>query len=711
MQEKIELNLIELSKIPIDTLKKIPTELEPTPGLIDKNKISGFKSANINNVAELIRFFPKKYIERDHITDISEIREKSKDQEVTITGFIEDMSVFTTRTKLRITTFKIRDHSGFLSAKWFGPQYVERRFKKEENVFITGKFEIKKNGSIEMKNPYIEINDYNFEEDNIAFIPIYQKVRNNSPAWIRKKYKEIFDKTNDFDPMPQGLREKYNLLGLKKAYEKIHFPTDLKESSEARKRLVVDEFMYLQAFFHESKELNRSKPSGFQHTFSEENIKLYINNLGFLLTKSQMSAIEEITRDMESKVPMKRLLQGDVGSGKTVVAVYSLIFSVLNGYQSAFMAPTEVLAEQHYKTVVELCKLFDIEVHLITSSKKNKTEIQEKIKNGHPAIYIGTHALIQDKVSFSQLSFVVIDEQHRFGVEQRSKLSASISGQPPDILFMTATPIPRTTALTVYGDLDISIMKDMPEGRLEVITSLHEGLAKNTKEVYAKVLSHINNKAQVFIVCPFIEESEKLDIKAAESVFEEYKKEFPNNVVEILHGRMDSIEKDEVMKKMKAGKIDVLISTVVVEVGIDIENASLMVIESAERFGLSQLHQLRGRVGRGSQQSECILHLSSGKKIDTITDEGKERIEAAIMTSDGFQIAEYDFQIRGEGTVLGGKQSGSSEMKIANLRTDLELLLIAKEIFNDSAATASFKSFLLEEAKIFLPHFNKLLLG
>ena len=711
MQEKIDLNLIELSKIPIDTIKKIPTEIEPSPGLIDKNKIAGFKYANINNVAELIRFFPKKYIERDHITDISAICEKPKDEEVTITGVIEDLSVFTTRTRLRITTFKIRDHSGVLSAKWFGPQYVERRFKKEESVFITGKFEIKKNGSIEMKNPYIEINDYNFEEDNISFIPIYAKVRNNSPSWIRKKFKEIFDKTNDFDPMPTELRNKYELLDIKNAYEKIHFPSNQDECSEARKRLVIDEFMYLQSFFHKSREINKLNPSGFQHAFPQENVEIYKKNLGFTLTKSQLNALEEITRDMESKVPMKRLLQGDVGSGKTVVAVYSLIFSVLNGYQSAFMAPTEVLAEQHYKTVLDLCKLFDIEVHLITSSKKNKTEIQEKIKSGHPAIYIGTHALIQDKVSFDRLSFVVIDEQHRFGVEQRSKLSSTINDTSPDILFMTATPIPRTTALTVYGDLDISIMKDQPEGRLEVITSLNDGLATSTKKVFKKVLSHINNNGQVFVVCPFIEESEKLDIKAAESVYAEYKKEFPENVVEILHGRMESSEKDEVMKKMKNGSIDILISTVVVEVGIDIENASLMVIESSERFGLSQLHQLRGRVGRGKLQSECVLHLSSGKKIDTITDEGRSRIEAAMSTSDGFKIAEYDFQIRGEGTVLGGKQSGSSEMKIANLRTDIELLIIAQEIFNDSKSTTAYKSYLLEEAKIFLPHFSKLLFG
>ena len=711
MEEKIDLNLIALSERKIDTLKKIPTEKQINPGLIDKNKASGFKKANINNIADLVRFFPKRYIERGLITNISDLDSNDDNNEITIAGRIEDISVFVTRTRLRITTFKISDGSGILSAKWFGAQYVERRFQKGDSVFLTGKCDVKKNGSVEIKNPYIEVNDYDFSEEDISFIPIYQKVPNNSPSWIRKKLREIFDKTNTFDSMPLEIQKKYNLINRKKAYEKIHFPLNFKESQDARKRLVVDEFMYLQSFFHKSKEMNKANKFGIKHKFEKKNLDNFRKNLDFSLTESQEKVINEILTDMESEVPMKRLLQGDVGSGKTLVAAYAMLSVVLNGYQASFMAPTEVLAEQHFKTIVDMCDTFEIEIFLITSSKDDKSEIQEIIKNGRPAIFIGTHALIQEKIEFNNLSFVVIDETHRFGVEQRSKLSSVKHGMVPDILYMSATPIPRTTALTVYGDLELSVIDELPQGRLPVLTQSFDGLVGSKSEIYNIVQKHIDNESQIFVVCPFIDESEKLDIKAAESAYVEYKNNFQSSKVQILHGRMDSSEKDKIMTEIKAGSIDILISTVVIEVGIDIENASLMIIESAERFGLSQLHQLRGRVGRGKKQSECILHLSEGKKLDTITEEGRHRIEAAVSTTDGFEIAEFDFQIRGEGTVLGGKQSGTSEMKIANLRMDGELLLTAQEIFNDPECNNNFKESIYEEANIFLPHYKKLFFG
>jgi len=709
VKEKIDLDLLQLSNLKIESLKKIPSSKQINPGPIDKNKASGFKKGNINSVADLIRFFPKKYIERDQISNISDLDHFT--EEVTIAGTIQEISVFTTRTRLRITTFKIKDNSGVLSAKWFGPQYVDRRFKNEENVFLTGKYEIKKNGSVEMKNPYIELNGYDFEKEDISFIPIYQKIPSNSPSWIRKKLKQILENTSNSDCMPEILIKKYDVLDRKIAYEKIHFPLSSSESLDARKRLVIDEFLYLQSFFYKSKEINRANKTGVTHKIDQMSIELFVNNLDFSLTKSQIEVIKEITFDMSMATPMKRLLQGDVGSGKTVVATFAMITAVLNEHQAALMAPTEVLAEQHYKTIVEMCKPFNIETYLITSTKQDKTEIQELIKKGIPAIYIGTHALIQEKIEFNNLSFVVIDEQHRFGVEQRSRLSSIKNNKTPDLLFMTATPIPRTTALTVYGDLEQSIINELPKGRIKVSTLFLEGDDENKKDIYRIVEEHVESQSQVFVVCPFINESEKLDIKAAESVFKEYKKKFPSYKVEMLHGRLESSTKENIMKRMKEGNIDILISTVVIEVGIDIANASLMVIESAERFGLSQLHQLRGRVGRGTKESECILHLSEGKNIDTITEEGKRRIKAIVETTDGFKIAEVDFLIRGEGTVLGGKQSGSSEMKIANLRTDGELLLTAQEIFNDEHSDGLFKETLLKEANIFLPHYKKLLFG
>jgi len=711
VEEKVDLNLIELYERKIDTLKKLPTEKQANPGLIDKNKASGFMKSDIYNIADLLRFFPKRYIQRELITSIQDVNSDDDGNEITILGTIDDISVFTTRTRLRITTFKIRDGSGILAAKWFGPQYVERRFQKGENVFLTGKCEIKKNGSIELKNPYIEINDYDFSEEDISFIPIYQKISNSSPSWLRKKLREIFEKTNDYDIMPLKIQKKYNLIDRKNAYKKIHFPSNLKESQEARRRLVIDEFMYLQSFFHKAKDMNISSKAGIKHKFDEQTLDDFKKNLNFSLTESQLKVINEIISDMKSNVPMKRLLQGDVGSGKTVVATFAMLSSVLNGYQSAFMAPTEVLAEQHYKTVEEICDFFGIEIFVITSSKQDKFAIQEIIKNGRPAIFIGTHALIQEKILFDNLGLVVIDETHRFGVEQRSKLSSMKKRIIPDILYMTATPIPRTTALTVYGDLELSFIDELPKGRLPVHTHIFDGLSTSKREIYNIAKKHVDNQSQIFIVCPFIDESEKLDIKAAESVYLEYKNNFNDYRVQILHGRMDSVQKEKIMSELKDGGIDILVSTVVIEVGIDIENASLMIIESAERFGLSQLHQLRGRVGRGRIQSECILHLSERKKIDTITDEGRKRIEAAASTTDGFEIAELDFQIRGEGTVLGGKQSGTSEMKIANLRMDGDYLLTAKEIFDDPECSDQFIESLYKEANIFLPHYRKILFG
>ncbi len=714
MIPKIDLNLLTLSDKSlwgVENLKEIPSSTGSSTKKISKNKINGFKSVNILTYADLIRYFPRRYIERSKIMSIKEISQSDVKGEVTFTGVVTDISVFTTRTRLRITTFKISDDTGTVSAKWFGPQYIERRFSKEDRVFITGKPEVKKNGSVEVKNAYIEINDYDFEKDNVSFVPIYRKIPNNSPNWTRKKLNQIFQNTNDYDPMPAKLRSKYKIAHRTSALKNIHFPKSSEEVSKARRRLVIDEFMYLQSFFHKVKEINKNSQSGVSFIHNEKNLTLLIKDIGFKLTNAQTRVIGEIKEDMESSVPMKRLLQGDVGSGKTVVATYALITAVQSGYQAALMAPTEVLAEQHYKNIKEMCKNFTFDIYLITSAKKDKSRIQSIIEEGSPALFIGTHALIQEKIRFNNLGLAIIDEQHRFGVEQRSKLTDVGTSNTPDLIIMTATPIPRTTALTVYGDLDLSILDEHPSGRKEITTYYYDGLKETQEKIFNHCDEHLKKNSQIFLVCPFIEESEKMDIRAAQSVYEIYKEKFSNSNVELLHGKMESSQKESIMRDLHTGKIDILVSTVVIEVGIDVANATLMIIESAERFGLSQIHQLRGRVGRGSKKSECILHLSEKKKLDTVTIEGKSRIEAAMNTSDGFEIADLDLKIRGEGKVLGKDQSGVSELKIADIKKDLDLLITAKDIFEDKEASSKFKNRIFDEALVFLPHYKEILFG
>ena len=400
---------------------------------------------------------------------------------------------------------------------------------------------------------------------------------------------------------------------------------------------------------------------------------------------------------------MKRLLQGDVGSGKTVVAAIAVYAVVKSGFQVAFMAPTEVLAEQHLKSISEFLKYSDIDIYFLSSSVKDRDNVMESISTGKPGLYIGTHALIQEKVLFSNLGLVIIDEQQRFGVDQRKKLITD-SDIVPDQLVMTATPIPRTTALSIYGDLDISSINELPPGRKEIISYLFNGLKGDSNLVFDKCKEHLNQNSQIFVVCPYIDESENSDIQAAEIVYKEYKEKFEDKNVALLHGKMHYEEKEKIMNDMTEYRIDILVSTVVIEVGIDIPNASLMVIESAERFGLNQLHQLRGRVGRGEKQSECIFHITKKKSLSTISEDGKKRLEAIVELSDGFKLSEIDLEIRGEGKVTGKNQSGRSDLKIADLRYDYNLLLESKKIHEEINGTdESIEIF--QEAKLLFPNY------
>ena len=698
----VERSVTYLNNIKLDSLK----------GFGEK-RYSSLKKSNLSSIADLLRFFPKKHIDRSKIKKIDEINESDIDKEVTMIGNISKVSVFTTRSRLRITTLSISDNSGNVKAKWFGPQYIESRFKEGDDVALSGKPDIKKTGSIEFKNPTIEkfadIEDLN---ETGSLIPIYPKIDGISSAVIRKALKEVLQIVNspkdEFlpgikDVIPQKILQKYSKISRTESFQAIHFPKNIKEYNLAKDRLALDEFLYLRSIFENLKSEFKNKNKGPIYKFNDIDINNFISELPFKLTNSQINSYQEILEDLTNTFPMKRLLQGDVGSGKTVVAAIAVYAVVKSGFQVAFMAPTEVLAEQHLKSISEFLKYSDIDIYFLSSSVKDRHNVMESISTGKPGLYIGTHALIQEKVLFSNLGLVIIDEQQRFGVDQRKKLITD-SDIVPDQLVMTATPIPRTTALSIYGDLDISSINELPPGRKEIISYLFNGLKGDSNLVFDKCKEHLNQNSQIFVVCPYIDESENSDIQAAEIVYKEYKEKFEDKNVALLHGKMHYEEKEKIMKDMTEYKIDILVSTVVIEVGIDIPNASLMVIESAERFGLNQLHQLRGRVGRGEKQSECIFHITKKKSLSTISEDGKKRLEAIVELSDGFKLSEIDLEIRGEGKVTGKNQSGRSDLKIADLRYDYNLLLESKKIHEEINGTdESIEIF--QEAKLLFPNY------
>ena len=682
---------------------------------IGEKKFASLKKSKLKTINDLIRYFPRTHIDRSKVKLVSEIEQNDQTYEVTIFGTIDKLSVFTTKTRLRIATLTISDESGSLKAKWFGPQYIESRFKEGDVVAVSGKPEVKKTGSIEFKNPAIEkFTDVEELNQTGSLIPIYKKVEGMTSASIRKGLKEIInilESTKDnfepglFDVLPSKIREEYSLLDRFESIKKIHFPKNENEYKSARRRLVLDEFIYLRSIFANLKSKHKNENKGLVYKFTNSDIEEFVKQLPFNLTQSQNSAVNEILEDLKKTYPMKRLLQGDVGSGKTVVATIASYAAIKSDYQVALMAPTEVLAEQHYSSINEFMNKDQYEIHLLTSSVKNRDKILENLKNGNPGLYVGTHALIQESIKFSNLGLAIIDEQQRFGVEQRKKL-INETGDIPDQLVMTATPIPRTTALSIYGDLEISSINELPPGRKDITSHLIEGSKKDNDIIYDICKFHLKRKSQIFVVCPFIEESEVMDIQAAENVFIEYKEKFKDYKVSILHGKMSFDEKEQIMQDMKSGKIDILVSTIVIEVGIDIPNATLMIIESAERFGLNQLHQLRGRVGRSDKQSECVFHVSKKKTLKTISEDGKRRLEAIVDIKDGFRLSEIDLEIRGEGKVTGTSQSGQSDLKIADLRYDYKLLLESKNIF-DQLESEDIKNLLFEEAQILFPNYFK----
>ena len=674
------------------TLDFLTTSMETIDGIGPRSAAKLESDLGISTVGQLLDYFPRAYHDQGLVTLIGDVGRTGDSQ--TIQGKVAKQSYIRPRRSggKAFAKIAIYDGTGIAQLVVFGNQrisYLRKALSVDTYVVVSGKFERK----------YREIQSSNFEFEVITdeeaerihtgrIVPKYSLTSNLTQRSVRRWVKNTLDAYVDHYPefLPEEIRRKYTLLDWHHAISEIHFPSSTEMKDLARQRLAFNEFFLLQVWLASNKKKSTSTP-GISFDINSDApplVEQFLDELPFQLTKAQHRSFQQIEDDMRRPKPMNRLLQGDVGSGKTMVAALSLLNAAQCGYQSALMVPTEVLADQHAINLGERFSSLGVEVGLLKGdlSKKERERILEKIINGTIHVVVGTQALIQESVTFSNLGLVVIDEQHRFGVLQRARLrekrSIGSSSEEssllciPDVLVMTATPIPRTLSLTIYGDLNVSIIDELPPGRQEIKTEWVR--EKGRLDLYSQLQQEIEKGQQVYIVYPLVEESEKLEeIKAATEMANHLQSEvFPNRRVGLLHGRMKSPEKRTVMIDFKAAMIDILVSTTVIEVGVDIPNATIMVIENAERFGLAQLHQLRGRVGRGQYQSWCYL-IASPKSED-----GVRRIQAMTRTNNGFELAEIDLEIRGPGEFFGTRQSGLPEFRIADIIKDAALLEAAK---------------------------------
>lgn len=656
--------------------KDIATEIRYLKGIGPK-RAKLLNKLGIVSIEDLLYYFPHRYEDRTNFSAIAKLKVgQYQTIKAKILGFGERLSF--RNSFLNLFEVIVSDETGKLSCVWFNQPYLKQYFSADKEIVLYGKLGVYGN-NLQMQNPEYEI--INEEtDDNLNYgriVPVYSLTENLSQRMFRKIVKFCLDEylPKISDILPYDIRNRQGLLNIASSILNMHFPAHPESHEAAYKRILFEECFLLQLMFG-IKRSQAEKINGIKHKPDEDFLSKFEKGLPFELTLSQKKVIAEIKADMVSSKPMHRLLQGDVGSGKTIVALYASIIAISSGYQVAFMVPTEILAKQHYDKIS--CQLLvsgyqnkKIKVGLLTSSlsRKEKEKIYNGAKDGHIDVLIGTHALIQEKLEFKNLSFIVVDEQHKFGVYQR--LSIFTKGVNPDCLIMTATPIPRTLAMTIYADLDISTLNELPKNRIPVKTYLVD--ENRRKWVYDFIRGILKEGRQAYVVYPIIDESKTLDLKAAAIMYEELKKNaFSDFRVGLIHGRLKQKERDTIMKAFENGNIDLLVSTVVIEVGIDISNASVMVVEHAERFGLSQLHQLRGRIGRGSYESHCILIGEPN------TDDASFRLNAMIEESDGFRIAERDLEIRGPGEFFGARQHGIPELRV-NPLGNLELINIAKE--------------------------------
>ncbi|MBZ0177688.1 MAG: ATP-dependent DNA helicase RecG [Melioribacteraceae bacterium] len=673
---------------------------------VGPKRAEAFNKIGINSVKDLLYYFPSKYLDRSQILNVSQVLKfvtNGYDGEITLIGKVVDSQLIQYRKKKIFKVVFIEGASTF-ECVWFqGISYFQNRFKTGELYAVSAKPVITRYGHLQFTHPDFDKLDSEESKDFFntgKIIPFYSlpkelRSKNIGDTSIRKIIRNAVEQYADDleETLPDYLILKNKLPKIPDAIRIIHSPNSEKDLENATNRFKYEELFYLEILVALRKHHLKTKVKGTKFSIDKPLLKKFLDSLPFKLTESQLKVLKEIRLDMESEQPMNRLLQGDVGSGKTVVSLIAMLIAISNGYQVSMMAPTEILATQHFETIKKLLSKFDYNIKLIIGGQK-KSEREnnlELIKNGSIHIVVGTHALFEENISFDKLGLVVIDEQHRFGVVQKAKLVAK--GAAPDVLVTTATPIPRAITMTLYGDLDISIINEMPAERKPIITALRSD--KKLDEIYLFILEKINEGYQTYIVYPLVEESEKLELKAAESYYESLKSGvFKDVKVGLLHGRMSWKDKEETMIRFAQKEFDILISTTVIEVGIDIPDANVILINDAHRFGLSQLHQLRGRVGRSNKQAYCILVSDFFKKLDPKSyrfdfgymsrseierSKTKIRLSAMVQYNNGFDLAEIDFKLRGPGDIFGTKQSGFPELRWTDLTEDSELLYIAQK--------------------------------
>ncbi|MGB0111770.1 MAG: ATP-dependent DNA helicase RecG [Ilumatobacteraceae bacterium] len=657
---------------------------------VGEKKLAALATLDVSDLLGLLTFYPRRWVDR---TNEARIADLTPGQEALVLVTVRSVTKRTMRNRRTMVTANVGDGSGRMEVVFFNQPWRERQLREGLQIALFGKADVYR-GGLQMSNPIVDL----IGDRTGKIVPIYpqsEKVQINTweiAGWVDEALRRCRER-GIADPVPLGVRTRLGLLDRFEALNGIHLPETIKDKELARYRLAFDELLRVQLVLVLRKRRMEREQRGIVHVTDGELVGRFYDALPYPLTGAQQRTIGEIETDLAAPHPMHRLLQGDVGSGKTVVAVATMLAAVQGGHQAALMAPTEVLAEQHATGVRALLdgvvvpdpgNLFGdrpLRVELLTNrvTGADRREVLAGLADGTVDIAIGTHALIQDTVEFSSLGAVVVDEQHRFGVEQRAALRAKTAdGAVPDMLVMTATPIPRTAAMTVYGDLDVSVLDEMPPGRTPIVTKWAEGPLLQA-EVWTDVRNQVGEGRQVYVVCPLIGESEKLEVASAEETFEELSGgELYGLRLGLLHGRLSSAEKEATMDSFRSGDLDVLVATTVIEVGVDVPNATVMVILDADRFGIAQLHQLRGRVGRGQHASTCWLVTQQSDDPDA--DHGNPRVEALVATTDGFELAEVDLDLRGEGTLMSTAQKGRSDLKLASLRRDRNLVALAREV-------------------------------